>query len=274
MIDFHTHIFPEKIAESTISYLSGIIEKKPSFNGMQDGLLASMEEAGISCSVILPVVTKPSQFDSVNQYAARFLDGRLISFAGIHPEDADYKSKLRSLRENGFRGIKFHPDYQGVYFNDIRFKRIVECATENDLIVSVHAGIDPLSPNEVHCTPQMAAELIEDVAPTKLVLAHFGGHMMYDDVEKYLVGKHVYFDTGVMLDTIEESQFLRIVRTHGADKILFGTDGPWAGQKAYVKRMREIAFTEEEREMIFEGNAKRLLRIEERNGIDGIAKIL
>ncbi len=261
MIDFHTHIFPEQMADRTIAHLSGIIEKEPSYNGKKDGLLDSMDEAGIECSVILPVVTKISQYDSVNRYAAQFLDGRLISFGGIHPDDPDYRAKLRSLKENGFRGIKFHPDYQGVYFNDIRFKRIVECATENDLIVSVHAGIDPLSPSDVHCTPQMAAELIDEVAPTKLVLAHFGGHMMYDEVEKYLVGKHVYFDTGVMLDTIDEEQFLRMVRNHGADKILFGSDGPWAGQKRYVDFMHHIHFTEKERELIFEENARKLLKI-------------
>ncbi|MEE1315312.1 MAG: amidohydrolase family protein [Faecalimonas sp.] len=261
MIDFHTHIFPEQIAERTISHLAGIIQKQPSTDGMKDGLLASMDASGIACSVVLPVVTKPSQFDSVNRYAAQFQDGRLISFGGIHPDDADYKAKLRFLKEQGFRGIKFHPDYQEVYFNDIRFKRIVECATELDLIVSVHAGIDPLSPKDVHCTPQMAAELIADVAPTKLVLAHLGGHLMYDDVERYLVGKHVYFDTGVMLDTIDETQLMRIVRTHGADHILFGTDAPWAGQKAYVKRMQELPFTEEERSLIFEENAKQLLGI-------------
>lgn len=261
MIDFHTHIFPEQIADKTIAHLAGIIEKQPAFDGKENGLLASMDEAGIEYSVILPVVTKLSQYDSVNRYASRFLDGRLISFGGIHPDDADYKTKLRSLRENGFRGIKLHPDYQGVCFNDIRFKRIVDCATENGLIVSVHAGMDPLSPNDIHCTPQMAAELIDDVAPTKLVLAHLGGHRLYDDVERYLVGKHVYFDTGVVLDTIDEEQFLRIVQHHGADKILFGTDAPWAGQKEYVDRMNQLPLTHLERNMILEGNAKRLLSI-------------
>ena len=261
MIDFHTHIFPEQIADKTIAHLAGIIEKQPAFDGKENGHLASMDEAGIEYSVILPVVTKLSQYDSVNRYASRFLDGRLISFGGIHPDDADYKTKLRSLRENGFRGIKLHPDYQGVCFNDIRFKRIVDCATENGLIVSVHAGMDPLSPNDIHCTPQMAAELIDDVAPTKLVLAHLGGHRLYDDVERYLVGKHVYFDTGVVLDTIDEEQFLRIVQHHGADKILFGTDAPWAGQKEYVDRMNQLPLTHLERNMILEGNAKRLLSI-------------
>ncbi len=259
MIDFHTHIFPEQIADKTIAHLASIIEKEPFSDGKKDGLLQSMKEAGIESAIILPVVTKPSQYDSINRYASQFLEGPLISFGGIHPEDSDYKVKLRSLRENGFCGIKLHPDYQGIKFNDVRYKRIVECATEQGLIVSVHAGVDPLCPNNVHCTPQMAAELIDEVQPEKLVLAHMGAHQMYDDVERYLVGKKVYFDTGVVLDAIAEEQLLRIVRNHGADKILFGTDSPWAGQNEFVTKIKEIAFTVEERALIFEGNAKRLL---------------
>ena len=47
IIDFHTHIFPDKMAEKTISFLSekgGI----PSFsNGTEAGLIDKMKEAGV-----------------------------------------------------------------------------------------------------------------------------------------------------------------------------------------------------------------------------------
>ena len=71
MIDFHTHIFPEKIASRTLSFLSERCQTKPATNGMSEGLLASMEEAGLDCSIALPVVTKPSQFDSINRLIRR-----------------------------------------------------------------------------------------------------------------------------------------------------------------------------------------------------------
>ena len=109
------------------------------------------------------------------------------------------------------------------------------------------------------CTPKMAAELLRDVQPEKLVLAHMGGNLLWDEVEEYLVGKPVYFDTGVVLDTMEEEQFLRIVRNHGADKILFATDSPWAGQKEFVALLQKMPLTEEEKEQILGGNACRLL---------------
>ena len=157
------------------------------------------------------------------------------------------------------KGIKLHPDYQGVYFNDIRYKRIVSYATELGLIISVHAGQDPLCPEDIHCTPQMAAELIEDVAPEKLVLAHLGGNQQWDEVERYLVGKNVYLDTAVIFDYIEQEQFLRILRNHGSDKVLFATDSPWAGQKRFVDIMKEMPVTEKEREDVLGGNAAELL---------------
>ena len=91
IIDFHTHIFPDKIAQKTINMLSekgGI----PAFSdGSCAGLLDRMDEAGVTLSVTLPVMTSPTQFESINRFAAeinkRFEneEKRLISFAGIHP---------------------------------------------------------------------------------------------------------------------------------------------------------------------------------------------
>lgn len=259
VIDFHTHMFPEKIAARTIEKLSKLVKNPPETDGTYEGLFKSSEESGVDCSIVLPIATKPSQFRSINEYAARFQEGRILSFGSIHPASENYKEELREIKAMGLKGIKFHPDYQNTYFNDIRYKRIISYATELGLIVSVHAGQDPLCPEDIHCTPQMSAELIEDVAPEKLVLAHLGGNQQWDEVEQYLVGKNVYFDTAVIFDYIEQEQFLRILRNHGSDKILFATDSPWAGQKRFVDVMRNMPVTEEEREKMFEGNAKSLL---------------
>ena len=89
MIDFHTHIFPDKIAGKTLEFLSGRCKTVPFTDGTAEGLRASGEKACIDISVALPVVTKPSQFDSINRFAARFLEGGVISFGGLHPDSAD-----------------------------------------------------------------------------------------------------------------------------------------------------------------------------------------
>ena len=104
IIDFHTHIFPDRIAQKTICYLSekgGI----PSFSdGSVNGLTERMAEAGTDLSVTLPVLTNPSQFDSVTRFAMEInrefenKSKRLISFAGIHPECENIDQKMKFIR--------------------------------------------------------------------------------------------------------------------------------------------------------------------------------
>lgn len=252
-------MFPDKIAEKTIGFLADVCRMTPYTDGTYEGLKKSTTDAGIDLSVALPIVTKPKQFASILAFAAQYQEKPVLSFGSIHPESEDYKEQLRQIKAMGLKGVKLHPDYQDTYFHDIRYKRIVSYASELDLIVSVHAGLDPKCPDDVHCTPQMAAEVIKETEAPKLVLAHMGGNAMWDEVEQVLVGMDVYFDTGVVLDQMPEEQFLRIVRAHGADKILFATDLPWGGQKEFVKILKESALSEEEREKIFYKNAVRLL---------------
>lgn len=60
MIDFHAHVFSEKIAGKTLDFLSEHCGTRPYTNGTPDGLSVSSDEAGISLSIALPVLTKPS----------------------------------------------------------------------------------------------------------------------------------------------------------------------------------------------------------------------
>lgn len=264
VIDFHTHVFPEKMvagAVKTLEEKSGVPAKT---NGCIDGLLASMEKARVSRSIVLPVVTAPKQFSGINRFAASINEEYsdcLTSFGGIHPDSEDYKGQLKFLRDEGFVGIKLHPDYQGVMFNDIRYKRIVDYASELDMIIQVHAGVDIGLPEPVHCTPKMALEVISETGAKKLVLAHFGGWKLWDEVEESLAGRDVYFDTAFIEDYIEKSQFERIVRAHGADKVLFATDSPWSGQKETIDWINACDLDDETKEKIFYKNARKLLGI-------------
>lgn len=264
VIDFHTHVFPEKLVASAVKSLeekSGVPAKT---NGCIDGLLASMKEAGVSRSIVLPVVTASKQFSGINKFAASINENYsdcLTSFGGIHPDSEDYKGQLKFLKDEGFVGIKLHPDYQGVMFNDIRYKRIVDYASELDMIIQVHAGVDIGLPEPVHCTPKMALEVMSETGAKKLVLAHFGGWKLWDEVEELLAGRDVYFDTAFIEGYMDRQQFERIVKAHGSDKVLFATDSPWSGQKETIDWINACDLDDETKEKIFYKNARRLLGI-------------
>ena len=184
---------------------------------------------------------------------------RIISFAGVHPDTPDMPAVIKDIASRGFKGIKLHPDYQDACFDDIRYERIVAEAEKYNLVTVVHAGIDIGLPEPVHCTPQMARNVIDDVHPNHLVLAHMGGWKLWDDVERLLVGQNVFFDTAFTDTYISQEQFVRIIKNHGAGKILYATDSPWSGQKETIELIRNLPLTEDEKEMILGGNAERLL---------------
>ena len=265
-IDIHTHIFPDAVAPKAVTKLADIISQTPSMDGTYDGLRRSQENAGIDISVVLPVVTAPHQFDSaicfadqVNENFYQNNNKGIMSFAGIHPDSDDYAGKLRLIKAHGFAGIKLHPDYQGYMFHDIRYKRILDKASELDLITIVHTGWDPVSPDKIHCDVSSILDVMRDVAPEKLVLAHMGNSMCYDEVEEYLLGENVYLDTAYSIAHMEPGRLTRMLRKHGADKVLFGTDAPWSDQKEGVEILKNLGLTEEEFELVSHKNALRLL---------------
>ncbi len=260
IIDFHTHIFPEKIAATAISKLESSADVKAHTNGTLTGLLSSMEESGVDYSVILPVVTATKQFASINRYACEIKEmDHIISFGGIHPDTEDYKSDLNTIKDYGLKGIKIHPEYQSTYIDDIKYLRILDYASELGLIISVHAGFDGAYPQERHCTPERIANALTQVHPEKLVLAHMGGLMMWDEVERYIVGQAVYLDASFSIGEMSDEQFERIAKNHGIDKILFATDSPWGGQKEMLKHFDGMNFSENEKNMILSENAIKLL---------------
>ena len=265
VIDFHTHIFPDHIAAKTIEQLEKKGGLTAAADGTLQGLLSSMKRCGVDMSVILPVATKPSQFESIQRFAKSVNEqypGKLLSFGGIHPDCEDYKKELDTIRDMGFQGIKIHPDYQGVMIDDIRYMRIIEYASELGLIILTHAGIDIGMPEPVHCPPDKMRRVLDEIKPEKMVLAHFGGWGQWDFVEEYLAGENIWLDTAFIYDYISKEQLLQILKKHDPKKILFATDSPWSDMTKGIEWIRSLLLPEETTEDILSGNAKRLLGLD------------
>lgn len=269
IIDFHTHTFPEAIAARTIQKLEAAADTKARTDGTLDGLKRSMKCAGVDYSVVLPVVTRPAQFETINQYAAS-IHGRdgILSFGGIHPDNEDYFDKLSYIRQLGLPGIKLHPDYQGVHISDSRYLELITTAVDLGFIVIIHAGIDVGLPDEVHCPPEEAKQMLQYVRThakhpddAKIVLAHTGGWKQWDAVEELLVGEPVYFDLAYTFGFISKEQLLRIIRSHGSEHILFATDSPWNDQLEDIHSLLSLGLTEAETNAILGENAAHLLHI-------------
>ena len=71
IIDVHTHTFPDKIARGAVDVLKRNAHMVAHIDGTMRGLMASMEEADIDMSVVMPVATSPDQVVKVNDSSLR-----------------------------------------------------------------------------------------------------------------------------------------------------------------------------------------------------------
>jgi predicted TIM-barrel fold metal-dependent hydrolase len=263
VIDFHTHVFPDNIAKRAIEKLTINIENiyEPVHDGTLSGLLKNMDNWSIDISVVQPVLTNSSQVISINEFARNICSERIISFGAIDPHSKDYKSQIDFVVDLGLKGLKFHAEYQNFIVDDNNMLKIYDYALSKELIILHHAGFDPGFSPPFKSTPQQFANIVDAMQGGIIIAAHFGGHAQWDDVEKHLAGRNIYLDTSMGFEYFSHEQFIRIVRTHGADKVLFGSDSPWSNAKTEIEHLNTLPLSQREKDDILFGNAKRLLKL-------------
>lgn len=280
VIDFHTHIFPDRLAGPALEQLRRRAHIATYTDGTLQGLLRSMADAGVDQSVILPVATRPEQVPHVNDAAILLArkhgaDG-ILSFGGMHPAYRNWEAELERIAEAGLRGIKIHPFFQDTDLDDPRYAAIVRRAGTLGLVTVTHTGSDIGFPGEQRCTPAMARRLLDRTGDAPVVLAHMGGWRDWKEAEALLRDTPAYLDTSLSLgeltplpdgpalsgkerQLLTEEAFTEFVHTFGAGRILFGTDSPWSSQSAAVRAIRALPLTGAEKEAVLGGSAARLL---------------
>lgn len=279
IIDFHTHIFPDAIAARAIAGLSAASGTPAYLDGTAAALRASNRETGIDLSVVLPVATDPRKCGRINERsAAENEQSGLLFFGAMHPDCPDWHAELDHIASLGLRGLKLHPIYQNVDFDDLRTLRILNRAGELGLTVVTHSGDDIGFPGAVRCSPERIASALRQVGPVRLVLAHMGGWQNWDSVAALLAQTSALLDSsfslgqiptrtdgrfaGKPLSLLSEEAFVRLVRLFGADRVLFGTDSPWSDRAESLSNLRKLPLTELERAAILGENAAKLLALE------------
>ena len=102
-----------------------------------------------------------------------------------------------------------------------------------------------------HATPQKIARVLRDLPQLTMVCAHMGSMERWDEVEQYLCGKRVYFDTAFTAGYLSPAQAERIISRHGAQNILFGSDCPWQASSATYRFIDSLHISSVQKDMIF-----------------------
>ncbi len=270
IIDFHTHAFPDSLAEKAVYVLQkGVRDADIGFDdtaftdGTVKGLIGLMDRGGISRSVLLPVATKASQCDGTNLWAAETAahESRIIPFGAVYPcEEAE--ELLEKLAEGGCKGIKLHGDFQGFHADDGRMIDIYRRCGNLGLTVVMHAGLDCVSPDDIHVTPERMANVLDKVSGVRFVLAHMGGVCCEDRAADILAGaENVWFDTAYTAGRLSPQKMRSLISAFGADRVLFASDSPWNDPADVVKLLEASGLSDDEKRMIYRQNACGILGI-------------
>lgn len=259
VIDFHAHCFPDFLAGRAISEL----EKGCGINAVHDGsaggLKNYMKQCGVDKSVVLSVATKPSQVKAINEWAKKSNEEELCFFGAIHPDDENVFDVIKQLKDEGLRGVKLHPDYQHFFADERKLMPVYEALRDEGLLVVFHAGMDIGLPVPIHCTPLMIRNVLNEVKGLAVIAAHMGSHALWRDAEELLCGMPVFFDTSYSYYMLGNEGMERMIKKHGAERILFGTDSPWTKADEETRRITSLNLPRSDIDKILYRNALSLL---------------
>jgi predicted TIM-barrel fold metal-dependent hydrolase len=260
IIDTHTHIYPEKIAEKAKLFLQESFNKIMVDIPVAGNLFKHMDEAGISRSIVAAVASRPDQVLSINSWLFSINDERIIPFASMHPYFENYKEEMKRIKDNA-RGIKIQSEFQKFYIDEEGAFPMYEEIQKLGIPVLFHCGIELTSPGKVRSSPERMFRVLEKFPEMKVIGAHMGGYLMWDKVVETLAGKNIYFDTSDSIREMKKETLDKYFEKHGFDKIFYASDFPLEIPKKEVDFIKSLDISDENKKKIFSGNIKKLLNI-------------
>lgn len=255
VIDVHTHIWPKQIAQRAVSNVGNYYSYEMHGKGTLDDLIESTKEAGVEKFVIHSSAIKASQVEDVNNNAAKNISENIAGFGTLHPDYKDFEKEIDRIISLGLKGIKLHPDFQFFNIDDKRMYGAYEIIRDKKLPVLFHMGDEKYDYSSAH----RLLKVLKDFPGIIVIGAHLGGHMKWNETEELLLKKDIYMDTSSTSRKLGKDKIKSIIRKHGSEKILFGTDYPIERHKEGIENFLSLGLTDKENEDILYNNAYRLI---------------
>lgn len=266
IIDAHCHVWPDEIARKVLA--DRPVGLDPMHDGTLDGLLRTMDAAGIDMALTLAVANVGRTVRRTNEFIGRVDRTRFIPFGTVHP-DLTVEENLTALHENGVVGVKLHPLFQTVDFTGSKTREILIALAENDIPILSHVGSGGDDEQNQRGAPKHLRAFIADIPNLRFIAAHFGGYQVLDEAEQWSVGTDIHLETSwpPSMGNLSPERIVSIIRRHGADRVVYGSDWPMTDPATEIAAIRALGLTPEEEQGVLGGNLARLLRIEPASGL-------
>ncbi len=250
--DIHAHIFHPRTAAKALARIASV-----GFNsvgtGVIDDLLPRAARAGVKRVVAHIAALSGDQVVAANNFALALLRNqqpepdrdahseevaplagaaplaenasmpRMVPFGSVHPDCLRWPRELDRLEKSGVKGIKLHPNFQNLAFDDPRLFPIME-AVGTRFILMCHVGCEPpLEKNPA--SPYKLRALIEHFPKARIIAAHMGGYANGTAALDALAGRDIWLDTS-NTHALALPELRAILKAHPRERILFGSDYP------------------------------------------------
>ena len=256
IIDFHAHIYPDKIAEKATNATGDFYGITPACLGTSEALLKEGKSAGINGFVLLPVATRPEQARHINTFIRDEVKAHaeFHGFGTLHPDSATMSEEAEYILRSGLLGVKLHPDTQGFNTDDKRLFEVYDYLQGRGTLI-VHCGDKRFD----HSHPRRLKKVIDNFPKLCVIAAHLGGWSLFDEAFALLKNSDCFFDISSCTMFLPSEKVAKYIRGYGADRVLFGTDFPLWSPETEVNAFNKLPLTSEEFEKIAYKNALRVI---------------
>jgi len=263
-IDFHTHIFPDKIAEEAIKALAAESgDYQPCIDGTLQGLLDSMKRANISASLVANIATRPKQMKPILEFCKQIKSEAIHPLISFHPSNDTYEVEdmFGEAHVAGIRGVKLHPMYQDFFIDDKYMYGFYELMASFGFFVMFHTGFDVAFPGNTQADVERVRKVANWFRDLTIVCTHVGGWKQWERISCLRDCDNVFTETSLAMCEISDIEFIKAISLFDEDRVLFGSDSPWTDQREMLLRTLALDISDSRKEKMMFKNAARLLAL-------------
>jgi hypothetical protein len=194
-----------------------------------------------------------AQVQSINRFLLETCKDYVncIPFAAMHPFSPTCEADLEFILQNGFRGVKLHPDFQTFNIDDPAVDPLYDMLQSCQLPILMHMG----DPKKTYSHPQRLAAVLKRFPRLRVIAAHLGGYERWDAALECLkADERLRFDTSSCSPFLPKEKMRTIIRTLGSENCFFGVDFPMWDHTEELERFFALSLTDTENRRILSEN--------------------
>lgn len=212
-----------------------------------------MDTMGVDKTIIFPFTEGFFHNEDIPRYVAENPE-RLIPFCSVNPWNFHTAAdELETCYKKGFKGLKLHPTLCGFRLSDHKLADpLFEITQAYGGVVIVHGSAD------LYNCPLEFDRMAKRFPKVPLLMAHCGFFWEWElAIELAEENENLYLETS----RVPGFETGKIIDSLGAEKVIWGTDGPFCDYEWEYMKIKRYAKTEHDFDMIMGGNIAELLKL-------------